>query len=152
MVTLAYGYADNIFTAIIDENGTIYEASTGRKRQAVGIDSQKEQEYQQTISEMQERLDNYYAKLVEVGIIVPPKTPEEIAQEAALKQQETMSQMLTTMQAMQDEIRELKDNGSGGRSTKSGIDEDEQDSGSDRKKPGRRKKSDTTGPEDIVTE
>lgn len=101
-------YADNIFTGEIDENGVIWEVSTGRKRQVVGIDTQKEQEYQQAITEMQETIDNYYAKLVEIGVIKPPKTAEEIAREAAEQQQIAMKQTVETMKGMQDEINEFK--------------------------------------------
>jgi len=104
-------YGDNIFTAIIDENGVIYEASTGRKRQAVGIDAQKEQEYQQTIAEMQERLDSYYAKLVELGVIQIPKTTEEIALEQAAQQAEINKQLLEAIGGLQFQIKEMQTNG-----------------------------------------
>jgi len=71
---------------MIGEDGTIYEAGSGRKRQVVGCDSQKEQDYIAQISEMQATIDNYYAKLVELGVIQPPKTAEEIARDAAAEQ------------------------------------------------------------------
>lgn len=104
-------YADNIFTAMIDEAGVIWEAGTGRKRQAVGIDAQKEQDYQSQISEMQGIIDNYYNKLVELGAIVPPKTPEQIAQDQAAQQSEINLKLLEAINSLQAELGELKNNG-----------------------------------------
>lgn len=105
-------YGDNIFTGMIDENGVIWDMATGRKRQAIGIDAQKEQEYQHTITEMQETLDNYYAKLVELGVITPVKTPEQIAQEAAAEQvriaQEQAAQQMEVNRALLDAVKSLK--------------------------------------------
>jgi len=81
------------FVAAIDNSGVIYEISAGRKRQAVGIDIQREQEIlgqiterDALIEERDERIENYYNKLVELGVIIPEKTPAEIAQEAAAEQ------------------------------------------------------------------
>lgn len=45
---------------------------------------------QQTYDELQEMTDKYYNKLVELGVITPPKTAEEIAAE----QQQAMQDML----------------------------------------------------------
>ena len=108
---MAYGMSDNIFTAVIDENGDIYDASTGRKRQKVGIDAQREQELLQEMDEMKIVLDNYYEKLVELGEIKPPKTAEQIALEQAAAQSEINQMLLKTMQEMQLQIKGLSENG-----------------------------------------
>lgn len=146
---MAYGYADNIFTAIIDENGDIYEASTGRKRQKVGVDSQREQELLGQIIEIQERLDNYYDKLVELGIIALPKGAEQIAQEAAEQQTALMAQMMETMKTMQDEIRGLK-NGNVGSGDAISIQPKRQNSTGNRKTPGGSAGSDKSSAKDVA--
>lgn len=106
-----YGYMDNVFTAVIDEQGVIWEAGTGRKRQAVGVDAQREQEYQAQITEMQGVIENYYNKLVELGAIIPPKSAEQIAQEQAIQQSEINQKLLEAIRSLQSEIGELKNNG-----------------------------------------
>lgn len=123
-------YGSNVFTAVIDQDGIIYEAGTGRKRQVVGIDTQKEQEYIKTIAELRETLDNYYNKLVSLGVITPPKTPEEIAaeqlklaQEQAAQQAEINSKLLEAIGTLKAEIKEIKDHGyseEGGESAEQG--------------------------------
>lgn len=130
-------YGENIFTAMIDESGTIWEAGTGRKRQVVGMDSQREQELQNQITEMQAVIDNYYNKLVELGAIVPPKTPEQIAQEQATQQAEINQKLLQAISSLQSEIGELRNNGNIGRSNEPSIDSIGQYSENNREKPTR---------------
>lgn len=107
VVSMSYD-AQNIFTAMIDESGTIWEAGAGRKRQAVGIDAQKEQDYQAQIAEMQGVIDNYYNKLVELGAITPPKTPEQIAQEQAAQQSLINEKLLEAISGLQSELNSMK--------------------------------------------
>jgi len=132
---MAYGYPENIFTGMIDEQGFIWEAGTGRKRQVIGIDAQKEQEYQQTISQMQETLDNYREKLIELGVIQVPKTPEElaseqlrIAQEQSEQQAEINKALLEAISGLQSQIKEMKNNGNVGSSSEFSGDADGQNS------------------------
>jgi hypothetical protein len=103
------------FTAMIDTSGVIYEAGIGRKRQAVGIDIQREQEYQKQIADMQKVIDNYYDKLVELGAIVPPKTPEQIAQEQAMEQAQINQGLMAAIKELTQKVSELS-NGSTGHS------------------------------------
>lgn len=140
-----YGLTDNIFTAMIDEQGTIWEAGTGRKRQAVGIDAQKEQDYQTQIAEMQGVIENYYGKLVELGAITPPKSAEQIAQEQAAQQTEINRTLLEAIQGLQSEIRGLKANGDAGSSFKFSEQSIGQDSASAGKIAGASKKRNSTG-------
>ena len=91
---------DGKYLVFISQDGKIYEVSSGRKGQYVGIDKQLEDELRTQISEMQEVLDSYYSKLVELGEIIPPKSPDEIAREAA----EAQVQMMQTQLAEQSEI------------------------------------------------
>lgn len=59
-------------------------------------------------SELEQTTTEYYNKLVELGVIVPPKDP----QEAMAEMQKTMQSMATLIQALSDEVKELKKNGS----------------------------------------
>ena len=59
---------------------------------------------QQTFDELKEMTDKYYNKLVELGVIVPPKTPEQIQQE----QQQAMQDMLSVIRDLKAEVEELK--------------------------------------------
>ena len=106
-----YGDAPNIFSGMIDEDGTIYEATSGRKRNIVGIDDQRHSELLKQISDMQGVIDNYYEKLVELGAITPPKTPEQIAQEQAAQQAEINMKLLEAINNLQIEIGTLKSGG-----------------------------------------
>lgn len=101
-------YDSNYYSVMIDTNGDIYQINGYQKAGKIGIDTRKELDYTNTISEMQETLDGYYNKLVELGVITPPKSAEEIAAEAAEQQNAVMVQMLETMQSMQNEIATLK--------------------------------------------
>jgi len=115
-----YGQAQP-FVAVIDNTGTIYQTDSGRKRTAIGVDLQRENELLEQISDMQEVLDNYYQKLVELGAIVPEKSPEEIARETADRQLELAreqaeqqaeinSKLLNAIGALQSEIADMKQN------------------------------------------
>lgn len=59
---------------------------------------------QQTFDELKEMTDKYYNKLVELGVITPPKTPEQIQQE----QQQAMQDMLAIVRDLKAEVEELK--------------------------------------------
>lgn len=94
----------SFFTGAIDNSGVIFQVSAGRPNRKVGIDNEKEQDYVKQINEQQDIIENYYNKLVELGEIVPEKTPEE-------QQNQFMSEVLKTMKSMQEEIKEMKNNG-----------------------------------------
>jgi hypothetical protein len=59
---------------------------------------------QQTYDELKELTDQYYNKLVELGIIKPPKTAEEMVAE----QQQAMQDMLAIIKDLKTEVEELK--------------------------------------------
>jgi len=105
--------AENLFTGMIDMNGDIYNAGTSRQRMKIGIDTKREEDLLSQMTEMQERLDQYYAKLVELGVIVPQKTPEEIAQEQATQQAMINQKLLEAISGLQAELGELKNERSG---------------------------------------
>jgi len=111
------------FVAVIAQDGTIYQYNQGRRGQAVGIDNQKAQEMESEFSvqsaDMQEVIDKLYGELVDAGLRTVPKSPEEIAREAAAEQLELTRQqaqqqaeinasLLDMMKSMQEEIKGLK--------------------------------------------
>lgn len=58
-------------------------------------------------SELEQTTTEYYNKLVELGVIIPPKDP----QEAMAEMQKTMQSMADMIQSLSNEVRELKKNG-----------------------------------------
>lgn len=58
-------------------------------------------------SELEKTTTEYYDKLVELGVIVPPKDP----QEAMAEMQKTMQSMAQLIQSLSNEVKELKENG-----------------------------------------
>lgn len=66
---------------------------------------------QQTYDELKEMTDQYYNKLVELGIIKPPKTEEEKEREREERdkqQQQAMQDMLAIIKDLKTEVEELK--------------------------------------------
>jgi len=115
---MEYGQAQP-WVGITDADGTIYSFISGRKGQVIGVDLQREQELLTQIGEMESVLENYYQKLVELGVIVPEKTPEQIAKEAAEEQLRIVQEqaeeqakinqaLLSAIQGLQAEITEIK--------------------------------------------
>lgn len=99
----SYNFNKDTFLASIDREGNIiHEGANGRKK--IGVDVQ-------TADEMQGVIDNYYNKLVELGVFVKEKTPEEIAQELAREQleisQKRAEEQAEINQALLAEIRNL---------------------------------------------
>ena len=66
---------------------------------------------QQTFDELQEMTDKYYNKLVELGIIKPPKTEEEKEREREERDrqnQQAMQDMIDIIKNLKMEVEELK--------------------------------------------
>ena len=81
------------------EDGIIYEFNpllNGSKNRVGVTDA--------VYNELKAISDEYYKKLVELGAITPPKTPEQIQQETM----ELMSGMLTEIKAMKQEMELMK--------------------------------------------
>lgn len=90
-----------IFPAIIDKNGVIWYVENGRKKETVGFDNSLKEE-------MEETIENYYNKLVELGVIAIPKTQEEIVQEQMAMQIDMNKKMLNVINEIRKEVNELK--------------------------------------------
>lgn len=153
--------SNDTFVALIDQNGMIRDMSTGRRGEIIGVDYQRESEYKATIAEMQETIENYYGKLVELGAIAIPKSPEQIAQEAAAEQlrmaQEQAAQqadinqaLLGAIESLNAEVRELKENGNSGHCSGACAKQDGNDSQSDRATGKPSKSSSGTRAKDVT--
>ena len=81
------------------EDGIIYEINPlyAGQKQRVGVTDS-------VYNELKSISEEYYNKLVELGAIVPPKTPEQIQAETM----QMMSSMLAEMKSMKIEMEELK--------------------------------------------
>lgn len=139
---------DNLFTGRLDLDGTIYNANMRGVGTKVGIDAEREQELLNQISEQEEIIKNYYDKLVSLGVIEVPKTPEEIALEQAAAQATINQQLLEAIGALNTEIKELKGanaNGNSGYGIEDGREPDKQNSTDNRKVTARNKGSNKSG-------
>lgn len=96
-------YGDKYYTVYVEANGDICEMSGYQKGEKLGVDIREEAKYIQAISEMQEPLESYYQKLIEIrkylidkyndkemvdqlSAFAPQKSAEQIAEEAAAEQ------------------------------------------------------------------
>jgi hypothetical protein len=91
-------YSMNGQFVAICENGYIYQVNsfTGQRVQ-IGVS-------QQIFDELQKITDEYYNKLVEVGVIVPPKSNEDIIKE----QQEMISKMYDAISKLTKKVEDLE--------------------------------------------
>lgn len=91
--------ASNMLTCIID-NGDIYQTDYMGNRRLIG-------KTQRSYEELEGTTKQYYDKLVELGVIVPQKTAEEMMADM----QSTMLNMTQIISALSAEVKELKNNG-----------------------------------------
>jgi hypothetical protein len=108
-------FSQNVFTGIIDDSGNIWDFVGGRKNAQIGIDLQKEQALQKDLVDLQEIVDNYYSKLVELGVITRPKSAEEIAQEQINLIQNKLDEqtainlsLVDTLQKINEDLKEMR--------------------------------------------
>lgn len=96
-----HGYTMNnqIFCVINGDDIMQIDYATGQQK-PIGKTSAAYSELEQTTKE-------YYDKLVELGVIVPPKDP----QEAMAEMQKTMQSMAALIQSLSNEVKELKNGG-----------------------------------------
>lgn len=113
-------------TEILELNGEQQQILIGRTVQYCN-------ELESALNEALTKAEMYYARLVELKDIVPPKTAEELLQEQAAVQQELM----ITIQKLSDKITRMEENDNANKSTKSSADSSESSqtrpSGSSRK-------------------
>lgn len=92
--------ASNMMACTVD-GADIYQTDYAGNRQLIGKTMSAYNELEQTTAQ-------YYDKLVELGVIVPPKSQEELMAEM----QKSMLEMSGIIASLSGEIKELKENGS----------------------------------------
>lgn len=88
--------ASNVLACVTDETD-IYQTDYAGNRQLIGKTMSAYNELEQTAAE-------YYNKLVELGVIVPPKSQDELMAEM----QKSMLEMSGIIASLSGEIKELK--------------------------------------------
>lgn len=94
------GYTASNVMACVTDGTDIYQTDYAGNRQPIGKTIAAYTELEQTTAQ-------YYDKLVELGVIVPPKSQEELMAEM----QRSMLEMSSIISSLSGEIRELKENG-----------------------------------------
>lgn len=94
-----YTMTDKIMCFVAGDE--IYQTDYLGQKRLIGKTSAAYNELEQTTTE-------YYNKLVELGVIVPPKTQEELN----AQMQTSMLEMSKVISELMNEIKELKANGS----------------------------------------
>lgn len=102
--------ASNMLTCVVD-GADIYQADYMGNRRLIG-------KTQAAYDELEGTTKQYYDKLVELGVIVPQKSPEQMMADM----QGAMMDMLKTISALSDEVKELKSHGSEQCACRSGKD------------------------------
>ena len=94
------GYTASNVMACVTDGTDIYQTDYAGNRQLIGKTVAAYTELEHTTAQ-------YYDKLVELGVIVPPKSQEELMAEM----QRAMLEMSGIISSLSGEIRELKENG-----------------------------------------
>lgn len=95
------GYSGSNCLMCIIDNGDIYQADYfGNRQQLIG-------KTVAAYTELESTTQQYYDKLVELGVITPPKTQEQLMSEM----QSAMSDMAAVIKNLTDQVKELKENG-----------------------------------------
>lgn len=96
------GYSGSNCLMCIIDNGDIYQADYfGNRQQLIG-------KTVAAYTELESTTQQYYDKLVELGIITPPKTQEQLMSEM----QSAMSDMAEIIKGLSAQVKELKEDGS----------------------------------------
>ena len=96
------GYSGGNCMMCVIDNGDIFQVDYfGNRQQLIGKTTSAYAELEATTQE-------YYDKLVELGVITPPKTQEELMGEM----QSAMSDMAEIIKGLSAQVKELKENGS----------------------------------------
>ena len=97
------GYSGSPCLMCIIDGNDIWQADYfGNKQQLIGKTSA-------AYGELEGTTQQYYDKLVELGIITPPKTQEQLMSEM----QTAMSDMSDIIKGLTAQIKEMKENGNG---------------------------------------
>ena len=95
------GYSGNGCVMVAVDGSEIYQVDYfGNRQQLIG-------KTLPAYSELETTTQEYYDKLVELGVITPPKTQEQLMGEM----QSAMSDMAAVIKNLTDQVKELKENG-----------------------------------------
>lgn len=96
------GYSGGNCMMCVIDNGDIFQTDYfGNRQQLIGKTSS-------AYAELEATTQQYYDKLVELGVITPPKTQEQLMSEM----QSAMSDMADVIKGLSAQVKELKENGS----------------------------------------
>jgi len=102
----SFGYEGSSIVAILKSNGEIYEVKSTGEQTLRGYSVER-------VKELQERLDNYYSKLVELGVIKPELTPEQAMakqlDDNSKQQAEINKNMLEAIEGLTSQLKILKE-------------------------------------------
>lgn len=112
------GYSmSNMVPCILDGND-IYQTDATGSRRPIGKSLAAYEELEETTKQ-------YYDKLVELGVIIPEKTPQEMMAEMQGKMMEmqgTMLEVSKIISSLSNEVKELREGGSEQRTEHGGAD------------------------------
>lgn len=95
------GYSGSNCMMCVIDGGDIFLADYfGNRQQLIGKTTS-------AYAELEATTQQYYDKLVELGVITPPKTQEQLMSEM----QSAMSDMAEVIKGLSDQVKELKENG-----------------------------------------
>lgn len=95
------GYSGSGCVMVAVDGSEIYQVDYfGNRQQLIG-------KTLPAYSELETTTQEYYDKLVELGVITPPKTQEQLMGEM----QSAMSDMAAVIKNLTDQVKELKENG-----------------------------------------
>lgn len=95
------GYSGSGCVMVAVDSSEIYQVDYfGNRQQLIG-------KTLPAYSELEATTQEYYDKLVELGVITPPKTQEQLMGEM----QSAMSDMAAVIKNLTDQVKELKENG-----------------------------------------
>jgi len=91
----------NVFMGSLDKDGNILQMDRATNNNIIiGVDLETVADLKNELESQQEIIDNYYNKLVELGVIEVPKTAEQIASETAEKQLKLAEETALNQQKM----------------------------------------------------
>ena len=95
------GYSSGNCMMCVIDNGDIFQVDYfGNRQQLIGKTAA-------AYAELEGTTQQYYDKLVELGVIMPPKTQEQLMSEM----QSAMSDMAEIIKGLSAQVKELKENG-----------------------------------------
>lgn len=104
-----YGYQKQFPTRVIS-GSDILELNGDQQQNLIGHTLAYCNELEASLNEAITKAEGYYTQLVDAGLIVPPKSSEDIMREQAEQQKQINETLLSTIQALSDKLQRLEDN------------------------------------------